>query len=291
VMSRDTSPTMPTQDSATCSACSTSDHRETYDKEWYDYVDRLVVHYQDNINREEAATELIDAFQPYLNKYFRILRDGNININDKDSRKFIYMFIPDPAIRQALIRRKFTSEVKRAAYQAAGLLAASFETTPSEDIQQELIRILLTLADRYLKRRKRNSFAGYVCNAFRYELQRSVEKHTTDPLTYARTIIIRYNDEEYVDDMTDFAQAADMSYEDEYLAIPDEELDTNWIYGRTCSEIFEELSPLDRMILRMYYIEGMSDSEIADTTGYHINTIHNRRHGAIESIRDKYEDN
>ena len=59
--------------------------------------------------------------------------------------------------------------------------------------------------------------AGYVCNAFRYELQRSVEKHTTDPLTYARTIIIRYNDEEYVDDMTDFAQAADMSYEDEVL--------------------------------------------------------------------------
>ncbi len=288
-MSQDISPTTQTQDSATCSTFSTYS-RKVYDDEHYKYIDELVVRYQDNIGREQAAAELIEAFQPYLNKYFRLLRDGNINVNDKDSRRFIVMFIPDSRIRAALLRRKLTTEVRLTCMQAADLLSASYETTDSDDIMQELVRILLTLADRYLQRRKRTTFAGYVFNAFRYELQRSVEKHTTNPLTYARSIIIRYNDEEYTDGSTDFTQEYDIPYEDKHLAIPDEELDTNWVYGRTCSDIFKSLSALDRLILRMYYIEGLNDTAIAETTGYHINTIHRRRRCAVECLRGLYED-
>jgi len=258
---------------------------------WYTHIDQLVIDYQDNENREKAITKLIQAFQPYLMKYFKLLRDGRINLKDVDSRKFIGMFVANSQIRKALSKSRLTPDAKNAAYQAAHFISANLQYTSSEDIMQELICILLTLANNYLKTRKKLTFAGYVFNAFRYYLYRHLRPYTTDPLTYASNLIIRYNDNEYSEDENAY-EDIDPYQESNYLTAPYEDLDINWIYGKTCSSIFSALSPLDRLILRMSYIDGVSDTEIAAKTGFHLNTINKRRNSAIKLIAENaYENN
>jgi hypothetical protein len=260
-----------------------------YSQDWYRYIDELVIRYQDNEGREEAATELLEAFKPYLTKYFRIIRSGILNLKDIDTRKFISLFIADGRIRRALCRKRLSGDVKNAAFSAAHLICSSFELTSSEDIQQQLSCILLVLANRYLQKRKRLTFAGYVFNAFRFELYRTVEVHTTDPLTYASSLIITYNDGEFIEETTDFAISTEF-LQARYIAIPDEELDTNWIYGLTCHDWFLEFTPLERLILRMSYVDGLSDMEISKRTGYHINTINRRRNAAKKELMKYKQD-
>jgi DNA-directed RNA polymerase specialized sigma24 family protein len=87
-----------------------------------------------------------------------------------------------------------------------------------------------------------------------------------------------------MDENTDFTKDPLFLRDQPMVAIPHEELDINWVYGYTCSEAFEQFTPLDRKILRMRYVEGLSDAEIARTTGYHINTINRRRNQSKKAL-------
>lgn len=62
------------------------------------------------------------------------------------------------------------------------------------------------------------------------------------------------------------------------------ELGIEWING-SCSERFKELKNLERMILKLYYIDGYTDREIGNLYGYHINTIFNKRKKSIEILK------
>ncbi len=68
-----------------------------------------------------------------------------------------------------------------------------------------------------------------------------------------------------------------------------EELDSHWIYG-ACSEIFTDLTPLDRLIIKMFYLDKFTDIEIAKITGYHRNWIGIKRRRAVETIRQKLKE-
>lgn len=79
---------------------------------------------------------------------------------------------------------------------------------------------------------------------------------------------------------------------DEYILEDEEEsydevdeLGVRWINGE-CSERFKVLNNLERLILKLYYMDNYSDREIGDLYGYHINTIFTKRKNAAKKIRD-----
>jgi DNA-directed RNA polymerase specialized sigma subunit len=51
--------------------------------------------------------------------------------------------------------------------------------------------------------------------------------------------------------------------------------------------VFCELDNFERLILKMSYVDNMSDIEISEKTGYHRNWIGIRRRTAIEKLRQK----
>lgn len=58
----------------------------------------------------------------------------------------------------------------------------------------------------------------------------------------------------------------------------------NWINGVTCSELFKSLTPFERNLLVMSYIEKKTDTEIAQMYGLCRATIFRKKQAAIEKI-------
>ena len=60
-----------------------------------------------------------------------------------------------------------------------------------------------------------------------------------------------------------------------------------WINGQGCSDIFSDLTSIQRKILIKYYLEDWNDKQIAEHTGLHINTVNQKRRVATELIANK----
>lgn len=57
--------------------------------------------------------------------------------------------------------------------------------------------------------------------------------------------------------------------------------DLSWISGMNCSDIFQNLEPLERKLLIKYYLEDYNDRQIAEEFGMHINTVNQKRRRAV----------
>jgi RNA polymerase sigma factor (sigma-70 family) len=253
--------------------------------EWYDHIDSLVFEYQNG--NSNAAEELVDIFKAYLNKYFTLIRDAKLNLGDRDSRRFIMLLIANPETRRRLIGHRQQSRIRAEAFRAASLLQWGCKIISDDDLQQELVIALLILAKRYKKRGKKN-FAGYLYNAYRFEIYRRIMDFMRDPVAFSNRFNKSYNDDENI---TEYAEPELHFIDNDQLpeALGDE-LGSNWIYGITCSDLFADLTPFDRLILRLYYVDGLYEVEIAEKTGYHRNWISRRRHRAIQSIARRMQD-
>lgn len=250
----------------------------------YKSIDELVLRYQNG--DEKAGEELISLFYPYLLKYFKLLTEGTLDLSDKDSRKFICLFIDDAEVRKKLKRVYQPAEVRHQAYLTATMLSKNCKGINPDDLMQELTFILLRIAKRYKKKKKRVNFCGYLYNAFRYELFRTISKIIANPLVLFSESNISYYDESYIN-TKDNIENNPLIYINEPVMLIDEELGNSWIRGLTAGEGFEQLTPLQRLILKLRYQEGMKDTEIAERTGYHRNTIRQMREEAIK-ILEKY---
>jgi hypothetical protein len=164
----------------------------------YDLVDQLVEKYQ--AGDQDAAEELINQLSPYMIKFFKIIRLGVIDLNDRDSRRFISLFIDDYGARDKLKKKFQSRDARNEAYQAALMVQSMCSQIPAEDIVQELIVILLTLAKRFIKHRKKVNFCGYLYNGFRFELARRIKIITVDPLTHRTDFNVSFDDGEYISD-------------------------------------------------------------------------------------------
>lgn len=257
-----------------------------YSNEQHSHIDSLVKMYQDG--DKQAAEELIERFNPYLMKFFNILRKGVIDLSDYDSRKFISLFVINKEVRRVIVYNRQSNNTRHIAYVTTSRVANSFVTTDSEEIYSILVCVLLTLANRFVK--KRVNFAGYVFNAYKFELYRTITPHTTDPLTYATTSTISYCDTEYIDN-SDFTDDPAVNAEELHIVNEDMDIDYNWIHGLTCSEAFSRLTTFDRVLLKLSYVDGMSDQEISNLTGYHRVSITRKRLAIKKALQDYYENN
>ncbi len=245
----------------------------------YEHIDNLVKLYQGG--NKDAAEELIVGFEPYLNKYIGLLKYDAVDIRNRDTRSFLSLFVNDKAIRISLARSKFPKQAYKAVHDVAAMLNKTCEGIDEEDLRQELIVVLLTLAKRFKKQGKKKNFCGYVYNTFRYEIARRIMDITRDPLVFRIHSNIRFDDEIY-----------ETEEEDTTSSIPgmpvvedDDDLGNNWVLGHTCSEEFLDLTRLERLVLKMSLVDGIEDTIIAQKLGMHRHTIKNKKDKGIEKIR------
>lgn len=241
-------------------------------------IDALVKAYQEG--EVGAAEELLEVFYPMINKYMNIMR-GTIKLYDMPTRKFMNLFIPDAALRKRLKQRTIGVLTIDSYLYNVSYFTELLQDISDEDMRHSFQLSFLILADKFVK--KKVPFRGYIAHTYKYEVYKWIKAYISDPLTYCNgSLIVEYVDDEYDGGST----FGDEIYHGEMLlSIPYEEFDINWIYGRTCSDTFKDFSVFDRTILRKNFYENMTDGEIAQELGYHINTINGRKRKAITRLR------
>lgn len=257
-------------------------------KEWQeieDYVIQYQRQFQEDATPEEieiakiAGNNLLEKFLPLFKKYSALLTTGQIDWNDKEMKLFVCNFINEKNLQKALKRKKQKATYRNDIYVKFNFIKETYGSLTEKEIISDLQTLLLTIAKRY-KQMGRN-FCSYVYNAYRFEVCRFIKNFIKDPIN------ITYKNLEYEDCIngeTDFN--IESSYEDNYYedltGIPN----SDWVHGNSCSDIFSNLTPLDRKILIKYYLEEWKDKQIADEFGMHINTVNQRRRSAAKKIAE-----
>ena len=262
--------------------------------EW-DIIDSLIEVYQkscdESINSskedgDRAATLLLEKFSPVFKKYIALLKTGQINFSDSEQKQFIALFMDEKRLRKALASKNpIDYPTRQVIIYKFGFIKETYGLLDEDEILTDLYVIFFILARRYKKTNR--SFCCYLYNAFKYEMFRHIKSFTNNPAN------IYYKNISYEEVTID----GDLQLVNEYDRIPDVESDlstddngqltSSWVAGLACSEVFMELTPLERKILEMYYVRNMSARQIAETFHIHTNTCNKRRHEAIKKLAER----
>lgn len=250
----------------------------------YEEIDALVKRYQNG--DQIAGEELVEAFSGYLTKYLLLIKHGTVEPYNKNIRKFIALFVKNPSDRQ-LVLRIYSKKNKRmlsVLYSTAAMIASEFRNHEEEDIWAKLVAEFLVMAKRY-KNNRGCFFHTYISKAYPYRIYKRLTKLINDPMNFSYL----------VGDCLDLDEFEGVSgHQDIYtvtsnkpIVINDEdieELDENWISGYTCSDIFSDLSPLERRVIMLYYYSGYRDPEISDMLGFSASKIAKIRANARKKL-------
>lgn len=259
--------------------------------EW-DVIDNLIEVYQKSSNEgfcgnkedgDRAATLLLEKFRPVFKKYIALLKTGQINFSDSEQKQFVALFMDEKHLRKSLASKNpIDYSTRQVIIYKFGFIKETYGQLDEDEILTDLYVIFFILARRYKKTNR--SFCCYLYNAFKYEMFRHIKSFTNNPAN------IYYKNISYEEVTID----GDLQLVNEYDKIPDIESDlstddngqltSSWVAGLACSEVFMELTPLERKILEMYYIRNMSARQIAETFHIHTNTCNKRRHEAIKKL-------
>ena len=262
--------------------------------EW-DIIDSLIEVYQKSCDEgindykedgDRAATLLLEKFSPVFKKYIALLKTGQINFNDCEQKQFVALFIDETKLRKAMYSKNPLNYKQREIISYKfGFIKETYGNLDEEEILTDMYVVFFILARRYKKTNR--SFCCYLYNAFKYEMFRHIKCFTNNPAN------IYYKNISY----EEVTIGGDLQLVNEYDKIPDIESDlstddngqltSSWVAGLACSEVFMELTPLERKILEMYYVRNMSARQIAETFHIHTNTCNKRRHEAIKKLADR----
>lgn len=260
-------------------------------KDEWNNIEEAVIKYklqfQDNPSRQdieaskEAASFLIESFNPLFKKYIILFKTSQIDFNDSDIKSFVGTFIDDPRLHRALKRHKSKSEYKAEIYKRFGFVIETYGKLSEEEILVDLQMLLLVLAKRYKQMGK--NFCAYIHNSFKFEISRHIKKYIKNPLN------ISYKNVSYADfNSGNDCNDTEIIYEDSYYESENGIPNALWINGSTCSEPFMELTSLERKILVKYFSEECNDKQIAEFLGLHINTVNQKRRQAISKLAKSY---
>jgi len=209
-------------------------------------INSLVERYQKGDNT--AAEELIEAFTPLFYKYLRILSNEEIDLTDPNSAKFASLFISNKTVRKDLLRGKHSNEVKTAVMQAMSIVHHLSSGLTLEDLQQEMIAILLECARRY-KKEVNESFSAYFNIVLCYKLRNFIINYISDPACAP----------------LDLETVENLIFEEK----PTDNLYTaDWVSGLTASPPFDELTPVDRVLVLKKFEEGKTLKQVGREMGY-----------------------
>lgn len=204
-------------------------------------------------------------------------------------------------------------------------IKALFDKYEYGDIYNELVLALLNMANKYKitqegdqYHKKNGTFHMYVSKCFHWEAYRFLIKLVQDPLTHFEVISLRDQfDDMDIDDSVGETFVPDEEAEKAYevvinnvsrknaidssktLTMKESEavdaydmasLNFNWTTGVTCGEVFSVLTPYEREIILLSFIEKKTDIEIAEIYGCHRATINDHKNKAIRKLKAKAQE-
>lgn len=278
----------------------------------YKEIHDLVYEYQDG--SQVAAKFLLMNFKTFLNKYCSLIKFGQYNLDHYSIRSFIKLFIDKPSDRTKINSYFANSSGRKVADETVARITGIFSNSSIEDIRQELYIIFFNMCSKY--KDTKPSFHHYVKRNFHYYAYRHFEKITKDPLARGHIVyknIVSNSDfdrniqeielddilqDETIDiEMDQLLTEVEMFYNMKLSKTPSVKqksisiydnafLNVNWINGITCSDIFKVLTPFERKILVMWYVENKTDSDIAEEFGVCRGTINKRRAIAKSKLKE-----
>lgn len=285
----------------------------------YKLVHELVYKYQDG--DEEAAQELIKNFSKFFTKYISLVKFGKYDLSHFSTRSFIKLFVENPKERK-LINPYFKNKLtgRQVVGDTVSMIVKLFENSSQEDILQDLKIIFLIMCQKY--KDTKPSFHAYINKNFHFYAYRYFEKMTRDPINRSSTSLSKKikiassnsNTESSQAELKDMIPDVTMMVESDYTVksldlhynlkhsnIPvienkdanlyeDNFLDTNWINGVTCGDIFDCLTPFERQIITLWYVEKKTDTEIGEMFGVCRGTINRRRGIAKDKLFQHIKD-
>lgn len=253
----------------------------------YQEIEDLVLNYQKQFMpgatseekqiANESAEELLERFTPLFRKYMTLICTGKIDFIDPEMKRFLGLFIGDQTLKRALNRKNAADKYLHGIHSQFNFIVETYGKQSEEDILVDLQMLLLVLAKRY--RQMNRNFCAYVYNSYCYEVSRHITKFTRNPAN------IHYRKVEYEDYMQAYKdEQIEECFEDKIyensLGIPD----VTWINGETCSNIFLELTKLERKLIIKYYLEDYNDRQISEMYSMHTSTVNLRRNRAIRKV-------
>ena len=233
----------------------------------------------DKLAAKNAAAEIMKTFEPLFTKYTLIIKTGHIDFDDKESKRFVRLFIGEPRLKLALKGEHVSHSNRHEIKQKFNFIRETYGSQDENIIRSDLQLLMLILAKRY--RQIGYNFCAYVYNAYSFEVSRHIYKFTSNPAN------IPYRAGEYEDYMQTYEEQVvedglvDKTYENN-VGVPD----SSWVQGTTCSDLFSALDPVERKILIKYYMEEMNDRQIGEALGLHINTINKKRRKALATLAE-----
>lgn len=253
----------------------------------WERIEQLVLAFQSG--NTEAALAILEAMQPYLLKYIRLVRQAYVNWRDPDARRFVSLLLPEPELRRAILRRNPSLTQCSRALHFLRMLASAVRPIPQADLEQEMKAILLELARRYRPMPHRN-FVGYVAGrrgAFKYALFRSLKAMIADPTVFqAFTGGATPFDEHYQHPTYDDL-AASVTTDD---LVSEGELGIDWIRGDTANFPFDRLTPDMRLALKLRYEHGLNEAEAAQVMGLQPRELRSLVHKARTLLTQAHQD-
>ncbi|MDK2600618.1 hypothetical protein QO179_24300 [Bacillus stercoris] len=207
-----------------------------------------------------------------------MLRFGKFDFKDYDSRSFIKLFIEDETIRSQVTKSYQYKETKRVAIRKLNQIVHSLRVVEDEDLKQELRFMLLKKAMKYKKKKRTVDFSGYLYGVYRYEVCNYIQRLLKPDELYVKrpAELMRIADDRLFDEDSNI-EVEDSIFVKSPMIQMDEEIGNSWVRGITCGDEFKDLTPLQRMIIKLNYYDGYTDGKIADMMGIHINTIFRQR--------------
>lgn len=253
----------------------------------YQECDELVKRYRDH-HDTEAAAGLLDAFEGYAVKFYNIIRWGKIQIQDRDVREFIKLYMKNEYTRKHIHQYKRMPVVQQEIYSVGESIRQLCVPYEDDELMNEINVALLTMAKRYQSPDGNPRFHSYILTAFHYQLRRQLQTLVSDPIVFKMAHNIRFHDDNFETDENGF----DMDgFEDTTPTFTIEDnldsVNENWVLGYTAGEEYRHLSVMERKIIKMYYLDEMSDQDIADTIGTCRATVNRRRNKAVETLGTK----
>ena len=260
------------------------------------YIDlhETVLDYKHNGTRE-SAKKIIDSYKGFIWKYVNLICKGAFDVNESKHRRFISLYSSNV---KDYNQYRYKNTVKENLTETAARLTKLFSQYSEDEIRNELICCLLSMAKKYSDY-ERPSFHTYVDRCFHYEIHRALSKLIKDPITrqeYEEFVEGGYIEEVKYDEMESTLHEIDKELSLKYSSsvvifdnasvYEDETLNDNWINGITCSEVFNCITPFERKILVEHSIEKKTDSEIGEKYGLCRATINRRRLKAIEKLKN-----
>lgn len=254
--------------------------------EQWNEIEELVLTYQQYLNHEDlmkrkqsqdAADILLNKFSPLFKSYITLIKYNQIDWDSRDQKMFISQFINDRQTKNALLRKKTSSEYKAKIYYAFNFVVTTYGSLTEEEILSDLYMCFLTLMKRY--KQKGKNFCAYVANSYHFEVSRHIKKQISNPLA------VNYKNYKYEDVINGNEDVnINIIHEDNYYESTTGLPDYTWIKGSTCSDIFADLTPFQRKILVKYYLEDFNDRQIGELNDSNIGTINNKRRTAVNKL-------